>query len=50
MATNKARLRNLEISMGGLQDILRHTEAGMFDKLQQIETTIQQLMEALVLN
>ncbi|XP_021892732.1 transcription factor TCP15-like [Carica papaya] len=52
MITNKEKLKNLEIriSVGGLQEGLRRMEAGIAEKLHQIETTLQRLTKALGLN
>ena len=48
MTTNKERIENLEVGLGGLQDSMSRMELGIADKFHQMEDTINKLMEALL--
>ena len=48
MATNKERIKHLEEGLGGVQDGMQRMEAGITDKIQQLEDTIAKLSEALL--
>ena len=48
MATNKERIENLEVSLGGLHDSVSRMELGMTDKLHHLEDAISKLSEALL--
>ncbi|XP_037496276.1 uncharacterized protein LOC119371008 [Jatropha curcas] len=50
MTTNKERIENLEVSIGGLQDNLSKMELGVNDKLQQPEVAINKLSSVLLTN
>ncbi|KAJ8749838.1 hypothetical protein K2173_013241 [Erythroxylum novogranatense] len=46
MASNKERIKTLEVGLGQLQDSVSQMERGFADKLQQIETAISKLSES----
>ena len=48
MATNKERIEHLEEGLGGVQDGMQRMEAGITDKIQQLEDTIAKQYEALL--
>ena len=48
MATNKERIENLEVGMGGLQDGMRRVELGVADKLHQLLETINRMTETMM--
>ena len=48
MSTNKERIENLEASFGDLQTKFDQMEAGVGDKLQQIEASISQISDILI--
>lgn len=50
MASNKERIEALETRLGGVQYGLQQMELGMADKLNHLETVIQQLTDALLSN
>lgn len=50
MATNKERIENLEVGLGGLHDNLSRIEIGMTEKLHQMEEIIQKLSDVLLSN
>ena len=47
MATNKERIENLEVGLGGLQANLSIMELGVNDKLHQLENAISKISEVL---
>ena len=47
MATNKERIENLEVGLGGLQANLSRMELGVNDKLHQLENAISKISEVL---
>ena len=47
MATNKERIENLEVGLGGLQANLSRMELGVNDKLHQLENVISKIFEVL---
>ena len=50
MTTNKERIENLEIGLGGLQDGINRMEITLVDRMQQMEVNINKLTEALLSN
>jgi hypothetical protein len=50
MTTNKERIENLEIGLGGLQDGMSRMEITLVDRMQQMEVNINKLTEALLSN
>jgi len=48
MATNKERIENLEVALGGLQDSISRMELGLNDKLHHMEEVINKLYMALL--
>ena len=47
MATNKERIENLEVGLGGLQANLSRMVLGVNDKLHQLENAISKISEVL---
>ena len=47
MATNKERIENLEVGLGGLQANLSKIELGVNDKLHKLENAISKIFEVL---
>lgn len=45
MASNKERIENLEVGLGGLYGGLSSMEIGLADKMRAMEANIQQLTE-----
>ena len=50
MGTNKERIEQLEVGLGGVQDKLDSMEQGMSDKLQHLEETINRLANVMLVN
>ncbi|KAA8537020.1 hypothetical protein F0562_029498 [Nyssa sinensis] len=50
MTTNKERIENLEVGLGGLQDSMGRLELGFADKFHQMEDTLNKLTEVLLSN
>ena len=50
MGTNKERIKQLEVRLGGLQDDMSQMELGLNDKLQQMQETSNRLSKALLSN
>ena len=48
MSTNKERIENLEASFGDLQNKFDRMEAGVGDKLRQIEVAISRMSDNLI--
>jgi len=45
MASNKERIRALEVGLGGVQDGMQQLELGVTNKLHHLEETINELLE-----
>ena len=50
MGTNKERIEQLEVGLGGVQDGLHRMELGMADRLRQVEETLNRLSDVLLAN
>jgi hypothetical protein len=50
MTTNKERIENLEVGLGGLQDGMSRMEITLVDRMHQMEANINKLTEALLSN
>ncbi|XP_035545952.1 uncharacterized protein LOC118348436 [Juglans regia] len=50
MGTNKERIEQLEVGLGGVQDGLHRMELGMTDRLRQMEETLNRLSNVLLAN
>ena len=48
MSTNKERIENLEANFGDLQNKFDQMEAGVGDKLRQIEAAISRMSDNLI--
>jgi len=50
MTTNKERIENLEVGLGGLQDGMSQMKITLVDRMHQMEANINKLTEALLSN
>jgi hypothetical protein len=50
MTTNKERIENLEVGLGGLQNGMSRLELNIVDRIHQMESNINKLTEALLSN
>lgn len=48
MATNKERIKNLELGLEGLQTSVNRMEKGVADKLHQLEVVINKMFEVVL--
>ena len=50
MTTNKERIENLEVGLGGLQNGMSRLKLNIVDRIHQMESNINKLTEALLSN